>query len=93
MIKWIKKWDIISHLKQQNGENSIIFVVGDEKQSIYSFQGADLDYYDKYYNFFKNRTMQDNKQNWHEEVILDISYRSKKEILELSQIYKRLFRI
>lgn len=77
-------WDIISHLKQQNGENSIIFVVGDEKQSIYSFQGANLDYYDKYYNIFKNRTMQDNKQNWHEEVILDISYRSKKEILELA---------
>ena len=75
-------WEIISHLKQQNGDNSIIFVVGDEKQSIYSFQGANLDYYDKYYHFFKNRTKQENKQNWHDEVILDTSYRSKKEILE-----------
>ena len=75
-------WDIISHFKQTNGDNSIIFVVGDEKQSIYSFQGANLDYYDKYYHFFKNRTQQDNKQNWHDEVILDTSYRSKKEILK-----------
>lgn len=75
-------WDIISNFKQKNGDNSIIFVVGDEKQSIYSFQGANLDYYNKYYYFFKNRTKQENKQNWHDEVILDTSYRSKKEILK-----------
>ena len=75
-------WEIISNFKQKNGDNSIIFVVGDEKQSIYSFQGANLDYYDKYYHFFKNRTQQDNKHNWHDEVILDTSYRSKKEILK-----------
>ena len=75
-------WEIISNFKQKNGDNSIIFVVGDEKQSIYSFQGANLDYYNKYYYFFKNRTKQENKQNWHDEVILDTSYRSKKEILK-----------
>ena len=75
-------WEIIYNFKQKNGDNSIIFVVGDEKQSIYSFQGANLDYYNKYYYFFKNRTKQENKQNWHDEVILDTSYRSKKEILK-----------
>ena len=72
-------FDIISHFIDKQGNYSKIFVVGDRKQSIYSFQGANLYYYNKYYNIFKNRSQ---KGCWHDDVNLNLSYRSKKEILK-----------
>lgn len=72
-------FDIISKFTDNEGNPSKIFVVGDVKQSIYSFQGANLEFYYKYYSIFKTRSI---KEHWYDNVMLDISYRSKKEILE-----------
>ena len=51
-----------------------IFVVGDEDQSIYGFRGSRPDFLIEFDKYFKN-----NKK-----VVLDINYRSYKEILDVS---------
>lgn len=52
-----------------------IFVVGDEDQSIYGFRGARPDFMIEFEKYFSNS----------KRVVLDINYRSKKNIVELSQ--------
>ena len=52
-----------------------IFVVGDEDQSIYGFRGARPDFMIDFEKFFPNT----------KKIILDINYRSKKNIVGLSQ--------
>ncbi len=73
-------FDIISKFTDHEGKPSKIFVVGDAKQSIYSFQGSNLEFYYQYYDMFKTRNLE--QEHWHDDVVLDTSYRSKKEILE-----------
>lgn len=53
-----------------------VFVVGDRKQSIYSFQGADPKEFDKMYHYFKNKAQDFSK------VQLDVSFRSTKAIMD-----------
>ncbi len=53
-----------------------VFVVGDRKQSIYSFQGADPNEFDKMYHYFDER-IQDFKK-----VHLDVSFRSTKAVMD-----------
>ena len=53
-----------------------VFVVGDRKQSIYSFQGADPKEFDKMYHYFESRI-----QNF-AKVQLDVSFRSTKAIMD-----------
>ncbi len=53
-----------------------VFVVGDRKQSIYSFQGADPNEFDKMYHYFDERILDFKK------VHLDVSFRSTKAIMD-----------
>ncbi len=53
-----------------------IFVVGDRKQSIYSFQGADPNEFDKMFDYFKQ------KSNDFLKIHLDVSFRSTKAIMD-----------
>jgi ATP-dependent helicase/nuclease subunit A len=79
-----QQWQIIECLAQEffAGEGSsknkrTLFVVGDEKQSIFSFQGADPKNFHLMHNYFKN--MDANFQS----ITLDISFRSTSVILNL----------
>ena len=82
-----EQWDIIGNLcadffsgiGQQN-TNRTIFVVGDRKQSIYSFQGADPSKFDEMSAIFAKKAAQVNKK--FQAVNLDISFRSAPAILD-----------
>ncbi len=81
-----EQWKIIDTLAQEffSGEgrkqtNRSLFVVGDEKQSIYSFQGADVDALSKMQKHFSKR-IHDAAINV-QEVALTHSYRSTPEVL------------
>lgn len=56
-----------------------VFAVGDRKQSIYSFQGADPDGFDRMRQFFTDRTTQAG-QDW-ADVDLGVSFRSTTSVL------------
>jgi ATP-dependent helicase/nuclease subunit A len=83
------QWDVIEKLAQEftAGEGArsdverTIFVVGDKKQSIYSFQGADPDAFDRMQVEFANRLSESgsNLQN----AALEFSFRSSAAILRL----------
>ena len=60
----------------ENQKNRSVFVVGDRKQSIYSFQGADPKEFDKMYNYFKQKSADFLK------IHLDVSFRSTKAIMD-----------
>ena len=66
--------------KLKNQKPCSIFVVGDEKQSIYSFQGANLDNYFEYQQKFETLLAKTNSPLQYEE--LTTSYRSCREILQ-----------
>lgn len=79
------QWAIIRSLTQefssgigQHDEelNRTVFVVGDRKQSIYSFQGADPKEFDKMYHYFSSRIQNFSK------VHLDVSFRSTSAIMD-----------
>ncbi|OIQ41910.1 MAG: double-strand break repair helicase AddA [Roseobacter sp. MedPE-SW] len=83
------QWDVIEKLAQEftAGEGArsdverTIFVVGDKKQSIYSFQGADPDAFDRMQVEFANRLSESGSglQN----AALEFSFRSSAAILRL----------
>ncbi len=80
------QWCIIEALVEEfyageskNHENRTIFVVGDEKQSIFSFQGADISSF-SYMNKFLNKKLLDGGKDFNN-IDLNVSYRSTKEIL------------
>ncbi len=84
------QWAIIRALSQEffAGEGRhedkdlkrTIFVVGDRKQSIYSFQGADPREFDKMYLYFQKKIQSFAK------VQLDVSFRSTKAIMDCVNI-------
>lgn len=57
-----------------------LFVVGDEKQSIFSFQGADPSEFDRMQKFFGEKAAFV-QEGW--EVLLDYSFRSTRTVLEV----------
>ncbi len=61
-------------LKIMANPNNNIFIVGDEDQSIYGFRGARPDFLLQFEKYFENTN----------KILLDINYRSKKEIIEIS---------
>lgn len=58
-----------------------IFAVGDKKQSIYSFQGADPDEFERMRAFFRKKA-EDAGKKWHD-VPMYISFRSTPAVIEL----------
>ena len=77
------QWAIIKALTDeffagigQNNAPRTVFAVGDRKQSIYSFQGADPQEFDKMYKHFANKS-----ENF-KKIKLDVSFRSTKAVLE-----------
>jgi len=81
------QWAIIRALTQEffagNGRYDdkvnlarTVFVVGDRKQSIYSFQGADPKEFDKMYRYFNERIHRFAK------IQLDVSFRSTKAVMD-----------
>lgn len=80
------QWEIISSLTQEffsgddgNEKTRTIFVVGDEKQSIFKFQGASPDEFSKNYNIYKN--LINNARKIIDKVDLSYSFRSLPNIL------------
>ncbi len=81
------QWQIVKALSDEffeahgSKENILrtLFVVGDEKQSIFSFQGADPEEFSKMENFFGNKAEQI-QEGW--EVLLNHSFRSTSAVLE-----------
>ncbi len=76
------QWEIIKALTEEfevgesaNTKPRSFFVVGDEKQSIYSFQGADIENTNNQFNYFQNKLKL-------ETINLTHSFRSGKKILE-----------
>ena len=84
-----RQWQVIERLTQEfsAGEGAhkdrqrTIFVVGDKKQSIYSFQGADPDEFDRMCTFFE-RKLNDAGQSL-QPLELEYSFRSAEPILRL----------
>ena len=74
------QWGIIRSLTQTffdgSHDHRTVFVVGDRKQSIYSFQGADPHEFDKMRHYFKTHAQR------FDEVNLEISFRSTAAILD-----------
>ena len=87
-----RQWKVIAALAQEffsglgseAGEKTRIprslFAVGDEKQSIFRFQGADLEVYDGWREQFGTRVA-DAQMSW-QEVPLQLSFRSTPEVLQ-----------
>ncbi|MCH9845200.1 MAG: UvrD-helicase domain-containing protein [Alphaproteobacteria bacterium] len=46
------QWQIIKNIAERLFEKGALFVVGDKKQSIFSFQGADVDEFESNYQYF-----------------------------------------
>ncbi len=84
-----EQWEIIRLISEEffSGLGSktdivrTIFAVGDKKQSIYSFQGADPNEFEKMHQFFKNKVLSSEKH--FETVPLNMSFRSTKSVLNL----------
>ena len=74
------QWSIVKALTEDffSGNNArTIFAVGDKKQSIYSFQGADVREFEKTKEHFKNKVKE------FEEVRLDVSFRSTQAVMDI----------
>ena len=87
-----EQWDVIRLISEDfvSGESSrskrnrTVFAVGDKKQSIYSFQGADPIYFDKMCNYFSSALSAINKD--FQSLNLLHSFRSSKVILDLVDV-------
>lgn len=84
----IHQWEIIRHLSDEflsgQGEDSrlrSLFVVGDEKQSIFSFHGADPDAFHTMRDFFERRST--TAQRDFRKIPLETSFRSSLPVLQL----------
>ena len=82
-----EQWQIVDALAQEffvgesaNENNRSLFIVGDEKQSIYSFQGADVSALNQMKKYFTEKIKDAGKPIHH--LPITKSYRSTKEILQ-----------
>ncbi|WP_171208419.1 MULTISPECIES: double-strand break repair helicase AddA [unclassified Ruegeria] len=86
------QWDVIEKLAQEftsgegarSGVERTIFVVGDKKQSIYSFQGADPQAFDRMQQEFGRKLAESGSKLW--DLTLEYSFRSSSAILSLVDI-------
>lgn len=92
-----KQWQIIEAIMREfyagisrDEKERTVFVVGDEKQSIYSFQGADVSNFNKVNRFIDSK-MNSAKKNFRN-IELEWVYRSAPEILEIvSKTFKESY--
>lgn len=92
-----EQWQIILHLAEEffagQGSrflNRTLFVVGDHKQSIYSFQGAEAGLFHRLRSFFEAKVLQAKKDWCH--LSLDVSFRSCEAVLTVvDHVFKKLF--
>lgn len=91
------QWQIIESMiaefyagtSTDSNKNRTVFIVGDEKQSIFSFQGADVASF-SYMNKLIKQKMTDGEKHF-EDVNLEMSYRSAGEILEVvHQVFDKI---
>ncbi|WP_170760958.1 double-strand break repair helicase AddA [Ruegeria lacuscaerulensis] len=86
------QWDVVEKLAQEftsgegarSGVERTIFVVGDKKQSIYSFQGADPQAFDLMQAEFGRKLTESGSKLW--DFTLEYSFRSSSAILSLVDI-------
>ncbi|NOD65042.1 MULTISPECIES: double-strand break repair helicase AddA [unclassified Ruegeria] len=86
------QWDVVEKLAQEftsgegarSGVERTIFVVGDKKQSIYSFQGADPQAFDRMQEEFGRKLAESDSKLW--DMTLEYSFRSSSAILSLVDI-------
>ncbi|MCG7520388.1 double-strand break repair helicase AddA [Ruegeria sp. Ofav3-42] len=86
------QWDVVEKLAQEftsgegarSGVERTIFVVGDKKQSIYSFQGADPQAFDRMQAEFGKKLTESGSKLW--DSTLEYSFRSSNAILSLVDI-------
>ena len=86
------QWDVVEKLAQEftsgegarSGVQRTIFVVGDKKQSIYSFQGADPQAFDRMQEEFGRKLSESGSKLW--DSTLEYSFRSSSAILSLVDI-------
>ncbi|CUH45259.1 double-strand break repair helicase AddA [Ruegeria atlantica] len=86
------QWDVVEKLAQEftsgegarSGVERTIFVVGDKKQSIYSFQGADPQAFDLMQAEFGRKLLESGSKLW--DSTLEYSFRSSSAILSLVDI-------
>lgn len=86
------QWDVVEKLAQEftsgegarSGVERTIFVVGDKKQSIYSFQGADPQAFDRMQFEFGRKLAESGSKLW--DSTLEYSFRSSSAILNLVDI-------
>lgn len=91
------QWEIIKLISQEffSGEsakesNRTIFVVGDIKQSIYSFQGVDTVFFHNTKSYFQNLTQEANKP--FQQIPMVTSFRSSKGIIDfVNEVTKNIF--
>jgi len=83
-----KQWQIIEAIMSEfysgesaSKEDRTVFIVGDEKQSIYSFQGADVKNFTRVNRFIKDQMLKAQKQ--YHNIELEMAYRSTLPILDL----------
>ncbi|WP_342643391.1 double-strand break repair helicase AddA [Rhodoligotrophos ferricapiens] len=82
------QWRIISAIAEEffagagarEGAHRTLFVVGDHKQSIYSFQGADPQVFDEMHRAFRARIRDAGRR--FEDVPLSVSFRSTADVLQ-----------
>ncbi len=82
------QWSIVKTLTDEffagksarDGVNRTLFVVGDEKQSIFSFQNADPEAFAEMHDYFSQRTVEAGKK-W-QPVNLHVSFRSAPAVLK-----------
>ncbi len=78
------QWQVITALCEEffshTDDQRTLFVVGDDKQSIYSFQGADPKTFSQMQDLFTQRSKSIEK-NW-QAIELDVSFRSTPEVLQ-----------
>lgn len=82
-----EQWAVVKSLAEEffSGEGAskakrTVFAVGDKKQSIYSFQGADPDEFERMRAFFRQKA-KDARQAWHD-VPMYISFRSTPAVIK-----------
>ncbi len=86
----INQWELILKIVEDffNGESAkcgrTLFVVGDRKQSIYSFQGAEPSLFVNLRYFFENKASSV-EQKW-KNISLDVSFRSSQAVLDLVNV-------